>query len=194
MIIFYRILSESPNIEKVSLMLKETGLDHEVKMVNTHDGVDAELAAISPNGTFPAIVDTDTGATVFESGAILHYLAEKSGMLLPSNSKDRAESMKWLMFEVSNVSPIMLELYHYLLNDAGDLPAFVFDRYKNMLRQFCRILEIQLNQRDYLAGEFSIADIALYPWMVTLEDMAEINVEDYPNLNRWTASIQRRYE
>ena len=194
MIIFYRILSESPNIEKVSLMLKETGLDHEVKMVNTHDGVDAELAAISPNGTFPAIVDTDTGATVFESGAILHYLAEKSGMLLPSNGKDRAESMKWLMFEVSNVSPIMLELYHYLLNDAGDLPAFVFDRYKNMLRQFCRILEIQLNQRDYLAGEFSIADIALYPWMVTLEDMAEINVEDYPNLNRWTASIQRRYE
>ena len=194
MIIFYRILSESPNIEKVSLMLKETGLDHEMKMVNTHDGVDAELAAISPNGTFPAIVDTDTGATVFESGAILHYLAEKSGMLLPSNSRDRAEVMKWLMFEVSNVSPIMLELYHYLLNDAGDLPTFVFDRYKNMLRQFCNILEKQLDQRDYLAGEFSIADIALYPWMVTLEDMAEIDVEDYPNLNRWTASIQSRYK
>lgn len=193
MIIFYRILSESPNIEKVSLMLKETGLDHEVKIVNTHDGVDAELEAISPNGTFPAIVDTDTGATVFESGAILHYLAEKSGMLLPSNIKDRAESMKWLMFEVSNVSPIMLELYHYLLNDAGDLPAFVFDRYKNMLRQFCNILEKQLDQRDYLAGDFSIADIALYPWMVTLEDMAEINVEDYPNINRWTASIKGRY-
>lgn len=174
-------------------MLKETGLDHEVKIVNTHDGVDAELEAISPNGTFPAIVDTDTGATVFESGAILHYLAEKSGMLLPSNIKDRAESMKWLMFEVSNVSPIMLELYHYLLNDAGDLPAFVFDRYKNMLRQFCNILEKQLDQRDYLAGDFSIADIALYPWMVTLEDMAEINVEDYPNINRWTASIKGRY-
>lgn len=194
MIIFYRILSESPNIEKVSLMLKETRLNHEVKMINTHDGVDAELAAISPNGTFPAIVDTDTGATVFESGAILHYLAEKSAMLLPSSSKDRAEAMKWLMFEVSNVSPIMLELYHYLLNDAGDLPVSLFDRYKNMLRQYCNILEKQLDQRDYFAGEFSIADIALYPWMVTLEDMAEINVEDYPNLNRWTASIQRRYE
>jgi len=194
MIIFFKIASESPNMRKISLMLGETALPHVVKVVEPRkDGVlDSEFAKISPNGTCPALVDTDTGATLFESGAILIYLAEKSGKLLPSSPGARADAIKWLMFEVANVCPAMIELHHYVMHDDGATPDAIFQRYKDRLAQYCSILDQQLEDREYLAGEYSIADIALYPWMVTLEDMAEINLADYANLNRWAQAISKR--
>jgi len=194
MIIFYRIPSESPNMQKISLMLAETALPHVIQIVEPrkNEVLDIDFARISPNGTAPAIVDTDTGATLFESGAILHFLAEKSGKLLPGPPGARADAMKWLMFEVANVCPTMIELHHYLLNDAGEFPDAVFQRYKRRLAQYCSILDRQLADREFLAGEYSIADIALYPWMVTLEDMAEITLDGYPNLNRWAHAIGQR--
>ena len=194
MIIFFRIPSESPNMRKISLMLEEAALPYVVKFVEPRktEALDVEFAKISPNGTTPAIVDTDTGTTLFESGAILYFLAEKSGKLLPSSLGARADVIKWLMFEVANVCPTMIELHHYVMNDSGELPDTIFQRYKNRLAQYCSILDKQLEDREYLAGQYSIADVALYPWMVTLEDMAEISLDDYPNLNNWTQAISKR--
>lgn len=194
MIIFFRIPSESPNMRKISLMLEEAALPYVVKFVEPrkNEVPDAEFAKISPNGTTPAIVDTDTGTTLFESGAILYFLAEKSGKLLPSSLGARADVIKWLMFEVANVCPTMIELHHYVMNDSGELPDTIFERYKNRLAQYCSILDKQLEGREYLAGQYSIADVALYPWMVTLEDMAQIDINDYPNLNNWNQAISKR--
>jgi len=181
-------------MRKISLMLEETALPYVVKYVEprNNEALDIEFAKISPNGTTPAIVDTDTATTLFESGAILYFLAEKSGKLLPSSLGARADAIKWLMFEVANVCPTMIELHHYILNDSGEFPDVIFQRYKHRLAQYCSILDKQLEGREYLAGEYSIADIALYPWMVTLGDMAEINLEDYTNLNNWTQAISNQ--
>jgi GST-like protein len=175
-------------------MLAETALPYVVKFVEPrkNEVLNAEFSKISPNGTTPAIVDTGTGTTLFESGAILYFLAEKSGKLLPAHLGTRADAIKWLMFEVANVCPTMIELHHYVMNDSGEFPAAIFQRYKRRLAHYCSILDKQLEDRDYLAGEYSIADIALYPWMVTLEDMAEINLGDYPNLNSWAKAISDR--
>lgn len=194
MIIFYRLKSESPNMRKISLMLEEIKLPHVVKFIEPHNSekFDSEFVKISPSGTVPAIVDTDTGVTLFESGAILYYLAEKTQTLLPSNLRDRAEVIKWLMFEAANVCPTMIELHHYIMNDSGEFPDSLFQRYKSKIAQYCSILNAQLEDRLYLSGKYSIADIALFPWTVTLEDIADISLTDYPNLDNWAATISRR--
>jgi len=194
MIIFFRIPSESPNMRKISIALKEMGLPHVEKVIKTgrSDELDKEFVRISPNGTAPAILDTETGVTIFESAAILIYLAEKSGKFLPTESKKRAEVVQWLMFEAANVCPTMIELHHLLLNDTGEYPTELFERYKNRLEKYCAVLDHQLENQEYLAGDYSIADIILFPWTVALEDMAEINLADYPNLNNWVATIASR--
>ena len=194
MIIFYSMHSVSPNIRKILIMLEEIGLPYTVNHVEVQSNGEfaADFLKINPNATVPAIVDTDTGATIFESGAILYYLAGKTNKLLPTNLKARAEVVKWLMFEVANVCPAMVELYHYLLMDSGKIPNTVLQRYKDKIARYCSILNQQLDGREYLCGEFSIADIALYPWTVILEDMAEINLGDYPNLKNWTTANSNR--
>lgn len=194
MIIFFRIRSESPNMRKVSLMLEETALPYVVKLVapRTSEPPDAQFAEISPNGTTPAIVDAETGVGLFESAAILQFLAEKSAKLLPSSLGARAEVVKWLTFEAANVCPTMIELHHYLMNDDGGLPEAIMQRYRNRLARHCAILDRQLDGREFLAGEYSIADVALYPWTLVLEDMAEISLADYPRLNNWARTIGDR--
>lgn len=175
-------------------MLAEIGLPYTVKRVEKQSNGEfaADFVAINPNATVPAIVDTDTGITLFESGAILYYLAEKTRKLLPTNLKDRAEVVKWLMFEVANMCPAMVELYHYMLIDSEEIPEAILQRYKGKLVRYCSILNQQLDGREYLCGEYSIADIALYPWSVILEDMAEINLGNYPNLKNWATAIGNR--
>lgn len=194
MIDFHTIRSASPNIRKVAIMLHETGLPYTAKYVEKQDDgkLSDDFAAISPNVTVPAIQDHDTGAIIFESGAILHYLAEKTGQLLPADLKIRGEIIKWLMFEVANVGPVMGELYHYMLMEAEEISASHLQRYQDKLIRYCAILERQLVGREYLCGGYSIADIALYPWTAVLEDMGEISLSDYPNLNKWTAMIGNR--
>ncbi|MHB8849459.1 MAG: glutathione binding-like protein, partial [Burkholderiales bacterium] len=115
-----------------------------------------------------------------------------TGKLLPAKLAERAEAIKWLMFEVANMCPMTIELYHYMLSDTGDFPANIFQRYKDKLTSYCRILDRQLENRDYLCHEYSIADIALYPWTAILEDMAGIAISDYPQLQRWIATMERR--
>jgi GST-like protein len=194
MLTFYRIPGDSPNMRKVALMLAETALPHTVQLVEREsDGRLVEaFRRINPNATVPAITDPDTGVTLFESAAILHYLAEKRGQLLPAAQPARAEAMKWLMFEAANVGPVMGEVYHYLLTDTGELPAEVLQRYKNKLAQFGAILDQQLTGRDFLCGEYSVADIALYPWSLIWEDMADVSLSTYPQLQRWMTTISMR--
>ena len=194
MIIFYTSPSESPNMRKILIMLEEIGLPYTVKRIEKQSNGEfaADFIAINPNATVPALVDTDAGISLFESGAILYYLAEKTKKLLPANLKARAEVVKWLMFEVANMCPAMVELYHYMLIDSEEIPEAVLQRYKDKLARYCSILNQQLNGREYLCDEYSIADIALYPWTAILEDMAEINLGDYPNLKNWATTISNR--
>ncbi len=194
MITFYSLRSASPNIRKISIMLNETGLPYREKFIEgQRDGKLAdEFSAMSPNGTVPAILDEGNGAAIFESGAILHYLAEKSGYLLPADMKERSEVMKWLMFEVSNMGPVMGEIFHYMVKTSDEIADVHLQRYKDKVAQFCAILERQLDGREYLCGEYSIADIALYPWHVVLEDLADVTLSDYPNLHNWAKRIGER--
>lgn len=194
MIILYTMLSSSPNIRKISMMLHETGLPNAVqKFERGSDGkLPDDFLAINPNGTVPAILDEDNDAVLFESGAILHYLAEKSGKLLPASLKARGEAVKWLMFEAANMGATMGELYHYMLRASDEIADVHLQRYKDKVAQFCSILERQLEGREYLCGEYCIADIALYPWYDVLEDMADVDLSDYPNLKNWANRIGKR--
>jgi GST-like protein len=194
MIIFYTMNSISPNMHKIILMLKETGLPYTVQKLEKQSNgklPDAFLA-INPNATVPAIHDQENGAIIFESGAILHYLAEKSGKYLPTDLKARGDAFKWLMFEVANMGPTMGELFYYLLHAADEIAEVHLQRYRDKVAQLCLILENQLEGKDYLCGEYSIADMALYPWYKVLEDMADVKLDNYPKLGHWAALIGQR--
>ncbi len=194
MITLYALPSDSPNIRKITLMLDETGLPYIIQRVDKQSNgeLSGDFIKINPNATVPAIVDNATGAIIFESGAILYYLAEKSGKLLPKDLKDRADVIKWLMFEVANMGPTMAELHHYLLKYHDEIPEDILQRYKNKIAQYCSILNQQLHDREFLCGNCSIADIALYPWTIIFEDMADVNITDYPNLLNWETRMGNR--
>lgn len=193
MITFYRIPNNSPNIKKITMMLAETEIPHDTQVVERQDGklVD-EYLTINPNGTVPAIVDNDAQVTLFESAAILCYLAEKSGKLLPDNPQLRSEVLNWLIFEAANIGPVVAEIYYYLMTMEDELADVHMQRYKDKLTRFCEILDQRLEGRDYLCGNISIADIALFPWTAVFEDLAEVNITDYPYLSAWMERINQR--
>lgn len=194
MIILYSLLSVSPNIRKITMMLEETGLPYRVSNIEAQsDGkFSNDFLVINPNGTVPAIFDEENGASLFESSAILYYLAEKSGKLLPSELKQRGEVVKWLIFEAANMGPTMGELFHYLLKTSDEISDVHLQRYKDKVAHFCSIIDRQLDGQPYICGEYSIADIALYPWTEILMDLADVNLLDYPNLTNWTNLISLR--
>ena len=192
MIIYYRLRSESPNMRKVTIMLEEIGCPYAINYVDHQDVIDYEFAKISPNGTVPAIVDSENGVALFESTAILQYLSNKTGVLQQQDIGIQAAINQWLAFEASNVCPAVLELHHYIMNDGGDLPQSVYRRYEDKLIKFCEILNRQLQDKSYLAGEFSIADIALAPWVVTLPDIADIDLDRFEHLQQWWRRFEQR--
>lgn len=194
MIILYKFPSTSPNILKILLMLNEAALPHTVKQLEKQEGAELteDFLAINPNGTVPAILDEENGFTLFESGAILQYLAEKSGKFFSADLIARGEVVKWLHFEAANMGPTMGELFHYMLKASDDIADVHLQRYRDKVAQFCAILERQLEGREYLCGAYSIADIALYPWTAILEDMADVDLSAYPNLNNWAGRISKR--
>lgn len=189
----------SQNVLKAQIALEEMGLDY--KVVNDRTLVEGTAAydtffAASPTGQVPAIYDDETGAKVFESAAILLYLAEKSGKFLPGPDQPakRAEVQKWLVFEAASFTPAMLDIYHYTLQAAENVP-YAEDRARLRARRALAALEDALGQdggRDYLAGAYSIADMILYPWLPILEDFADIDPADYPRLEAWTARVGAR--
>ncbi|MHB8453571.1 MAG: glutathione S-transferase family protein [Acidiferrobacterales bacterium] len=194
MINLYTMKSDSPNVRKVTIMLDEVGLPYKIRHVEKgDDGKFAdEFLAINPNATVPAIVDEDTGSVVFESAAILYYLAEKTKQLLPPDLDGRGEVMKWLMFEAANIGPVMGELYYYMLYASDNLSESHLQRYKDKLARYCLVLDRQLSGQKYLCGQYSIADIAIYPWLVILEDIAGISPGDYSHLSKWAGEIGDR--
>jgi GSH-dependent disulfide-bond oxidoreductase len=185
----------TPNGKKVSVMLEEVELSYEVHPINIAKGdqLKPEYLAINPNNKIPAIIDTDGPGgkplKLFESGAILMYLAEKTGKFLPQDMAKRYEVIQWLMFQMGGVGPMFGQAnYFYRLEEKV---PFAIDRYYKEAIRLYKVLEQTLGQRDYLAGEYSIADIATYPW-VGRHDGHNVKLEEFPNVKRWFETISQR--
>jgi GSH-dependent disulfide-bond oxidoreductase len=185
----------TPNGKKVSIMLEEVELPYEVHPINIAKGdqLKPEYLAINPNNKIPAVIDSDgpdgKPLKLFESGAILMYLADKTGKFLPQEMAKRYEVIQWLMFQMGGVGPMFGQAnYFYRLEEK--VPFAIERYYKEALRLY-KVLEQTLEQRDYLAGEYSIADIATYPW-VGRHDGHNVKLEEFPNVKRWFDAISQR--
>ena len=186
----------TPNGRKVSIMLEETGLPYEVHPVNLSkdEQFEEEFLAINPNNKIPAIVDRDGPGgkpySLFESGAILMYLAEKSGKLMPKETAARYQVIQWLMFQMGGVGP-MIGQAHYFLRHCPEDEPFGRDRFMTEVVRLYRVLDKRLGEAPFLADEYSIADIATYPWIARYE-MHRMRLEDYPNVKRWFDTVGAR--
>jgi GST-like protein len=185
----------TPNGKKVSIMLEEIGMAYQTHPVNLVQGEQfrPEYLAINPNNKIPSIVDTEgpegKPLTLFESGAILMYLAEKSGRFLPADMRPRYTVIQWLMFQMGGVGP-MFGQANYFYRMQEKVPAAIERFHKEALRLY-GVLDKELGQREFLAGEYSIADIATYPW-VWRHEMHHVKLEDFPNVKRWYKTIAAR--
>ncbi|MFP2928816.1 glutathione S-transferase family protein [Pyxidicoccus sp. 3LG] len=183
----------TPNGIKVSIALEELGLPYTVHAVDIGKGVQKQpdFLRINPNGRIPAIVDRDAGDfPVFESGAILLYLAEKTGKLIPADVKGRSRVIQWLMFQMSGVGPMQGQANVFFRYFPEKLQPAI-DRYQNETRRLYTVLDTRLKESEYLAGDYSIADIATWPW-VRVHDWAGVSVDGLPNLQRWLDAIAQR--
>jgi GST-like protein len=185
--------SPTPNGYKISIMLEETGIDYTVHAIDLgkKEQKTPEFLAMNPNGRIPVIVDRDNDDfVVFESGAILIYLAEKSGQFLPREEKERSQVLQWLMFQMGAVGPMMGQANVFFRYFPEKIPAAI-NRYQHEGRRLFEVLDGQLDGRDYLCGEYSIADIATWPWAVTHE-WSGIDVSGLDNLQAWLERIAKR--
>ncbi len=187
----------TPNGHKITIALEELGLPYRTRPVNIGKGEQFEPAflRISPNNRIPAIVDhapADGGGplSIFESGAILTYLAEKTGRLLPSDLRGRFEVMQWLFWQVGGLGPMAGQNHHFVQYAPERIP-YAMDRYVNETTRLYRVMNTRLADRPYLAGDYSIADIACYPWVVPHQKQRQ-NLDDFPNLKLWFATIGER--
>jgi GSH-dependent disulfide-bond oxidoreductase len=187
----------TPNGHKITIFLEETGLAYRIKPVDITKGdqFKPEFLAISPNNRMPAIVDRapeDGGAPVglFESGAILVYLAEKTGRLLPADLHGRARTLQWLFWQVGGLGPMAGQNHHFAKYAPAKIP-YAIERYRNETGRLYAVMDRQLAKTPYLAGEYSIADIASYPWIVPHEDQGQ-DLHDFPHLKRWFEAIRSR--
>jgi GSH-dependent disulfide-bond oxidoreductase len=187
----------TPNGWKVSILLEETGLAYTVKPVNIGRGEQfkPEFLAISPNNRMPAIVDHDPpggGApvSVFESGAILLYLAEKTGRFLPKDLRGRYEAIQWLMWQMGGLGPMAGQAHHFRGYAPEKIP-YAIDRYTNECSRLYRVMNTRLADRPFLAGEYSIADMASWSWVVGWERQGQ-DLAAFPHLKRWFDTIAER--
>lgn len=183
----------TPNGFKVSIALEELGLPYKVIPLDfaTMEQKKPEFLAINPNGRIPAIVDRDNGDfAVFESGAILLYLAEKTGKLLPQDPKRRSQAIQWLMFQMGGVGPMMGQANVFYRYFPEKIPAAI-ERYQKEVRRLFEVLDGHLAHHEYLADEYSIADIATWPW-VRIHDWSGISIEGLVHLQAWMARMEAR--
>lgn len=175
----------TPNGRKVSILLEELGLDYEVHAVDITAGEQhqPEFLAISPNNKIPAIVDRDNGMSLMESGAILQYLAEKTGRLLPASGAARYRVLEWLMWQMGSQGPMLGQAHHFLRFNPGKA-TYAEDRYREEAERLYRVLDSQLADKQFVAGEYSIADVAIWPWVSRFE-WQQIDLAAYPNARRW---------
>ncbi|TBR35882.1 MULTISPECIES: glutathione binding-like protein [Dyella] len=188
----------TPNGHKITLFLEETGTPYTIKPVNIGKGDQFQPAflAISPNNRMPAIVDTapvDGGApvSVFESGAILQYLAEKTGQYLPADVRERFRVLEWLYWQVGGLGPMLGQNHHFNRYAPEKIP-YAIDRYVNETRRLYGVLNKQLDGREFITGNnYTIADMAAYPWIVPHEAQG-MSLADFPHLKRWFEAIAAR--
>ncbi len=182
----------TPNGKKPAIMLEEVGLPYTLHKVDITKGEQftPEFIAINPNSKIPAMVDRKTDITVFESGAMLIYLAEKTGKLLPQNPKERFQVIEWLMFQMASVGPMFGQLGHFR-NSAPEEVAYAINRYEKETLRLLGVLEKQLQNQEYIAGEYSIADIATFPWIGAYRYL-KITLDDYPHTQRWKETMKKR--
>ena len=182
----------TPNGGKVSIALEEMGLPYTVPPINI--GKDEQFAPdflkISPNNRIPAIVDRDSNYSLFESGAILMYLAEKTGQFMPKDLSSRYRVIEWLMWQMGGIGPMLGQAHHFLKYNAGKAP-YAEERYSKEAQRLYKVLNTQLEGRHFMAGDYSIADIATWPWISRFE-WQQIDLNNYPNVKRWYLEIAKR--
>jgi GST-like protein len=182
----------TPNGHKISIMLEECELEYNTVRVSIGDGDQfaPEFLRISPNNRIPAIVDHESGISVFEGGAILIYLAEKCGRLLPSDDKERFEVLQWLFWQAGGLGPMAGQLSHFV-NYARETVNYAHERYANEYDRLLAVMDVRLRDREFLAGEYSIADIASFPWVLPYKRFGN-DLDKFSNLRRWFDTIKER--
>ena len=187
----------TPNGHKIHIALEEMGLAYTVHPVNIRTGEQFQPAflAISPNNRIPAMVDSDgpdgQPITLFESGAMLIYLASKSGKLMPATDRDRYTMLQWLMWQMGGVGPMFGQANHFRAY-AKEPQPYPIERYTNESNRLTRVLDKRLSEAPYVGGaEYTIADIAIFPWMRGSEKRG-VNIDEYPNVKRWFDAIDAR--
>ncbi|MEL7027723.1 MAG: glutathione S-transferase N-terminal domain-containing protein [Pseudomonadota bacterium] len=185
--------ASTPNGWKASICLEELGLPYNTTHIDLAQNEQKQdwYLKINPNGRIPAIIDRENNNFgVFESGAILIYLAEKAGRLLSTNGEKRSLALQWLMFQMGGVGPMQGQALVFIRNVPEKMP-YVIDRYVNETKRLYRVLDLRLSTEEFLAGEYSIADIALWPWIYCAE-WTGIDLQETPNLLRWFDALSSR--
>jgi len=186
----------TPNGHKITIMCEEAGIPYAIKPVNIGKGdqFKPEFLAIAPNNRMPAIVDFDgpdgKPISMFESGAILQYLGRKCGKFYPAQERARLEVEQWLYWQMANLGPNCGQAHHFR-NYAQEKIPYAIDRYTNEVNRLYGVMDARLKDRPYLAGDYSIADMASYPWIVPHERQGQ-KLEDFPNLKRWFEAVRAR--
>jgi GST-like protein len=187
----------TPNGHKITMFLEETGVPYKIVPVNIGAGeqFSPEFLEISPNNRMPAIVDRapkdgNSPISVFESGAILLYLAEKTGMFMPLDLRGRMQVLQWLMWQMGGLGPMAGQNHHFSQYAPEKIP-YAIDRYVNETNRLYGVLNKRLEGRSFVAGDYSIADMACYPWIVSYERQGQ-KLEDFPHLKRWFEEIKGR--
>ncbi|MDB4222916.1 glutathione S-transferase N-terminal domain-containing protein [Granulosicoccus sp.] len=182
----------TPNGRKVSILLEELGIKYKVNPIDItkNEQFGADFLAISPNNRIPAIVDHDTNISMMESGAIMQYLAEKTGMFLSTDPTTRWATLEWLNWQMGGLGPMAGQTHHFVKYNPGK-SQYAEERYQNETRRLYGVLEKQLTNSEYIAGEYSIADMACWPWISRFEWQG-IDLTEFKNLKRWYLTIAGR--
>lgn len=182
----------TPNGRKVSIMLEEIGVPYETHAIDiTKDEQFApEFLAISPNNRIPAIVDRDNGLSLFESGAILQYLAQKTGKFWPAEGEAHWRTTEWLMWQMGGLGPMLGQVHHFVKFNPGKAP-YAEERYAKEARRLYGVLDKRLAEVPFVAGDYSIADMSIWPWISRFE-WQEIDLSQFPNVSRWYVEIANR--
>jgi GST-like protein len=175
----------TPNGRKVSILLEELGVEYTVHPINIGEGDQKtpEFLKIGPNNKIPVIVDSDTGISIMESGAIMIYLAEKFGKFLPDDQKKKTEVMEWLMWQMGGLGPMLGQAHHFLRFNPGKAP-YAEERFAAEVQRLYGVLNTRLEGRDYICDEYTIADMACWPWISRYEWQG-VDLADYPNVRAW---------
>ncbi|MBZ0215876.1 MAG: glutathione S-transferase N-terminal domain-containing protein [Fimbriimonadaceae bacterium] len=182
----------TPNGRKVSIMLEETGLEYSVHPINIMEDEQfaPDFLKFSPNNRIPAIRDLETGIEMMESGAILMYLADKTGKFLAPKGRTRWQAIEWLMWQMGGFGPMLGQAHHFLQFNAG-VSDYAETRYGNEAKRLYGVLDKHLEKQDFVAEDYSIADMAIWPWASRFE-WQRIDLNDYPNVKRWYKEIAAR--